>query len=90
MDAELENGSEVILKGNTDYWTEGRKMDLRPWEVSVVDNQAAIDDRLRSALDKRGWFVDEQKPAPVGVPRASRCRDLPPGRRSLRHTESDP
>ena len=30
MDADLEDGTEVILEGDIDYWTEGGKIDLKP------------------------------------------------------------
>ena len=36
MDADLEDGTEVILEGDIDYWTEGGKINLNPWEVIVV------------------------------------------------------
>ncbi len=56
MDADLEDGTEVILEGDIDYWTEGGKIDLKPWEVIVVGDgdQAAAVERLRSELEERG------------------------------------
>lgn len=70
MDAELEDGTEVILKGDIDYWVEGGKIDLKPWEVIVVGDgdQAAAVERLRSELEERGWFDDEQKQRPPKFP----------------------
>ncbi|WP_423998338.1 exodeoxyribonuclease VII large subunit [Halorubrum trapanicum] len=70
MDADLEDGTEVILEGDIDYWTEGGKIDLKPWEVIVVGDgeQAAAVERLRSELDERGWFDDEQKQRPPAFP----------------------
>ncbi|OYR53193.1 exodeoxyribonuclease VII large subunit [Halorubrum sp. E3] len=70
MDAELEDGTEVILEGDIDYWTEGGKIDLKPWEVIVVGDgdQAAAVERLRRELDERGWFDDEQKQRPPAFP----------------------
>ncbi|MFC7325883.1 exodeoxyribonuclease VII large subunit [Halorubrum rutilum] len=70
MDADLEDGTEVILEGDIDYWTEGGKIDLKPWEVTVVGDgdQAAAVERLRSELDERGWFDDEQKRRPPAFP----------------------
>jgi len=70
MDTDLEDGTEVILEGDIDYWTEGGKIDLKPWEVIVVGNgdQAAAVERLRSELGKRGWFDDEQKQRPRAFP----------------------
>jgi len=70
MDADLEDGTEVILEGDIDYWTEGGKIDLKPWEVIVVGDgdQAAAVERLRSELEERGWFDDEQKQRPPGFP----------------------
>ncbi|WP_435066320.1 exodeoxyribonuclease VII large subunit [Halobaculum sp. EA56] len=66
MDADLEDGAEVILEGDIDYWIEGGKIDLKPWEVIVVGDgdQAAAVERLRSELEERGWFDDEQKQQP--------------------------
>jgi exodeoxyribonuclease VII large subunit len=70
MDAKLEDGTEVILEGDIDYWTEGGKIDLKPWEVIVVGDgdQAAAVERLRSELEERGWFDDEQKQRPPAFP----------------------
>ena len=70
MDADLEDGTEVILEGDIDYWTEGGKIDLKPWEVTVVSDgdQAATVERLRSELEERGWFDDEQKQQPPAFP----------------------
>jgi exodeoxyribonuclease VII large subunit len=70
MNADLEDGTEVILEGNIDYWTEGGKIDLKPWEVIVVGDgdQAAAVKRLRSEREERGWFDDEQKQRPPAFP----------------------
>ncbi|MFC7198177.1 exodeoxyribonuclease VII large subunit [Halospeciosus flavus] len=70
MDADLEDGTEVILEGDIDYWTEGGKIDLKPWEVIVGGDgdQAAAVERLRSELEERGWFDDEQKQRPPAFP----------------------
>ncbi|WP_435065729.1 exodeoxyribonuclease VII large subunit [Halobaculum sp. EA56] len=70
MDVDLEDGTEVILEGDIDYWVEGGKIDLKPWEVIVVGDgdQAAAVERLRSELDERGWFDDEQKQRPPAFP----------------------
>ncbi|WP_049986285.1 exodeoxyribonuclease VII large subunit [Halobellus rufus] len=70
MDADLEDGAEVILEGDIDYWVEGGKIDLKPWEVIVVGDgdQAAAVERLRSELEERGWFDDEQKQQPPAFP----------------------
>ena len=70
MDVDLEDGTEVILEGDIDYWVEGGKIDLKPWEIIVVGDgdQAAAVDRLRSELEERGWFDDEQKQQPPAFP----------------------
>jgi exodeoxyribonuclease VII large subunit len=70
IDADLEDGTEVILEGDIDYWVEGGKIDLKPWEVIVVGDgdQAAAVERLRSELEERGWFDDEQKQQPPAFP----------------------
>jgi len=61
MDADLEDGTEVILEGDINYWVEGGKIDLKPWEVIVVGDgdQAAAVERLRSELEERGWIVSD-------------------------------
>ncbi|MFD1600588.1 exodeoxyribonuclease VII large subunit [Halobellus rarus] len=70
MDVDLEDGTEVILEGKIDYWVEGGKIDLKPWEIIVVGDgdQAAAIERLRSELEERGWFDDEQKQRPPAFP----------------------
>lgn len=70
MDVDLEDGTEVILEGDIDYWVKGGKIDLKPWEVIVVGDgdQAAAVERLRSELEERGWFDDEQKQQPPAFP----------------------
>jgi len=70
MDADIEDGTEVILEGDIDYWVQGGKIDLKPWEVIVVGNgdQAAAVERLRSELGERGWFDDNQKQRPPAFP----------------------
>ncbi|WP_135665829.1 exodeoxyribonuclease VII large subunit [Halorhabdus rudnickae] len=70
MDADLKDGTEVILEGDIDYWVEGGKIDLKPWEMIVVGDgdQAAAVERLRSELEERGWFDDEQKQRPPAFP----------------------
>jgi exodeoxyribonuclease VII large subunit len=70
MDVDLEDGTEVILEGDIDYWVEGGKIDLKPWEVIIVGDgdQAAAVERLRSELEERGWFDDEQKQQPPAFP----------------------
>jgi exodeoxyribonuclease VII large subunit len=70
MDAELEDGTEVILEGDIDYWVDGGKIDLKPWEVFIVGNgdQAAAVERLRSELDERGWFDEDREQRPPRFP----------------------
>jgi exodeoxyribonuclease VII large subunit len=70
MEVDLEDGAEVILEGDIDYWVEGGKIDLKPWEVIVVGDgdQAAAAERLQNELDERGWFDDEQKHRPPAFP----------------------
>jgi len=95
MDVDLEDGTEVILEGDIDYWVEGGKIDLKPWEVIVVGDgdQAAAVERLRSELEERGWFDDEQKQRPPAFPER-RCRHFPTWRCPVRHQnaihEQDP
>ena len=51
-------------------WVEGGKTDLKPWKVIAVDDsdQAAAVKRLRSELEERGWFDNEQKQQPPAFP----------------------
>ncbi|WP_083864527.1 exodeoxyribonuclease VII large subunit [Natrinema pallidum] len=58
MDADLED--------DIDYWVEGGKIDLKPWEVIVGGDgdQAAAVKRMQSELEERSWFDDEQKQQP--------------------------
>ncbi|PSP82391.1 exodeoxyribonuclease VII large subunit [Halobacteriales archaeon QS_1_68_17] len=70
MDVDIEDGQEVILEGSVDYWTEGGKISLKPWQVSEVGEgeQAAALDRLEQELGERGWFDDERKQWPPEFP----------------------
>jgi len=69
MDVDIEDGQEVILEGSVDYWIEGGKISLKPWQVSAVGEgeQAAALDRLEQELGERGWF-DERKQWPPEFP----------------------
>ncbi|WP_396614030.1 exodeoxyribonuclease VII large subunit (plasmid) [Haloferax sp. S1W] len=70
MDIELEDGLEVIVHGDIDYWVEGGKLDIKPWRITVVGEgeQAAALERLTSELEQRGWFDDEHKKDPPRFP----------------------
>lgn len=62
-DIDLEDGFEVIVHGDIDYWVEGGKLDIKPWRVTVVGEgeQAAALERSTSELEQCGWFDDEHK-----------------------------
>jgi exodeoxyribonuclease VII large subunit len=70
MDVELEDGTEVILEDDIDYWVEGGKIDLKPWEIIVVGDgdQAAAIERLQAELEDRGWFDKDHKQSPPQFP----------------------
>jgi len=70
MDIDLENGMEVVLEGNVDFWREGGEISLKPWEVTAVGEgeQAAAIDRLERELEQRGWFDDDHKQYPPRFP----------------------
>ena len=70
IDADIEDGTEVVLEGNVDYWTEGGKISLKPWDVAAVGegDQAAAVERLEQELEKRGWFDGETKKRPPKLP----------------------
>jgi len=67
MDIDLENGMEVVLEGNVDFWREGGEISLKPWEVTAVGEgeQAAAIDRLERELEQRGWFDDDHEDVDV-------------------------
>lgn len=75
LDVEIEDGIEVILTGNVDYYGEHGRLDIKPWQVYAVGDgdQHAELERLRAELADRGWFADEAKqplpdyPTTVGV-----------------------
>lgn len=70
VDIDLENGTEVILEGDIDYWVEGGKIDLEPWKILVVGDgeHAAAVERLQAELKERGWFNDNHKHRPPRFP----------------------
>jgi len=70
MDVDIQDGQEMVLEGSVDYWTEGGKISLKPWQVSEVGEgeQAAALDRLEQELEGRGWFEDERKQWPPEFP----------------------
>lgn len=70
MDLELDDGLEVIVEGDLDFWTEGGTLDLKPWEITVAGegDRAAALQRLRAELEARGWFDDEHKQRPPQFP----------------------
>lgn len=70
MDVDLEDGTEIILEGDIDYWVEGGKIDLKPWEIIVVGDgdQAAAVERLQAELEDRGWFDEDHKQSPPRFP----------------------
>lgn len=63
MDLDLEDGMEIVLEGNVDFWAEGGQVSLKPWEVTAVGegDQAAALARLENELEQRGWFEDDRK-----------------------------
>lgn len=75
MDVDLEDGLEVLIAGDVDFYAERGRLDLKPWLVHAVgdgDRRAALE-QLRADLADRGWFDDAHKrplptyPATVGV-----------------------
>jgi len=75
MDVDLDDGLEVLLGGNVDFWPEGGRLNVKPWLIQPVgdgDQRAALE-KLRAELQNRGWFDDASKqplpryPATVGV-----------------------
>ena len=70
MAIDLEDGMEVVLEGNVDFWCEGGEISLKPWEVTAVGEgeQAAAIDRLEREFEQRGWFDDDHKQYPPRFP----------------------
>ena len=75
LETSLEPGMEVICTGAIDYYVEDGRINLKPWDVSVVGagDRALSRKRLRAELGKRGWFNDEHKqplpqfPSRIGI-----------------------
>lgn len=73
--ADLEDGTEVVLAGEVTYYVDRGRVNLRPWDVSVVGEGEAAEAlrQLRRELADRGWFDDAHKrvvpdhPERVGV-----------------------
>lgn len=63
LDVDLEDGAEVVLRGDLSYYVERGRVNLRPWDVAVVGEGDAAEAlrELRSELAARGWFDDEHK-----------------------------
>lgn len=70
MDIDIEDGKEVVLEGDIDYWTQGGKISLKPWGVREVGDgdQAAAVERLKEELEQRGWFNNDHKLNPPRFP----------------------
>jgi exodeoxyribonuclease VII large subunit len=70
MDIEIEDGKEVVLEGDVDFWPQGGTISLKPWGVTEVGegDQAAAVERLKEELEQRGWFNNERKLDPPRFP----------------------
>ena len=70
MEADVETGTEVVVRGGLDYWVEGGRLSLKPWSVTPVGegDRARRIARLRSELEARGWFAAERKTEPPAYP----------------------
>ena len=75
LDVELEQGMEIVLTGDVDFYPEDGRVNLKPWEVFVVgDGERSLRlKQLRAELADRGWFEDSHKkplprlPSRIGV-----------------------
>jgi len=56
MSIDLEDGMKVVLEGNVDFYVEGGKISLKPWEVTAVGegNQAAASPTSRTNSNSAG------------------------------------
>jgi len=70
MDVDLEDGTEVILEGDIDYWVEGGKIDLKPWGSHRRRRRRPGGGRRATAKRTRGaWLVRRRaETATAGVP----------------------
>lgn len=70
MDIDFDDDMQLVLEGSIDYWVDGGRISLKPWQVTVVGEgkQAAALERLRTELDDRGWFDDQSKTDPPQFP----------------------
>jgi len=70
IEADVETGTEVVVRGGLDYWVEGGRLSLKPWSVTPVGegDRARRIARLRSELEARGWFAAERKTEPPAYP----------------------
>ena len=70
MDVDLEDDQEVVLEGSIDYWVEGGRVSLKPWQITIVGegDQGSALERLRTELNDRGWFDEQHKTAPPRFP----------------------
>jgi exodeoxyribonuclease VII large subunit len=63
MAIELEDGMEVVLKGNINFYVEGGEISLEPWEITTVGegDQAAAVAGLENEFEQGGWFNADRK-----------------------------
>lgn len=75
IDIELENGLEVVLRGELDYYEAEGRLNVKPWRMHLLgegERYTALE-RLRQDIADRGWFDESRKqtlppyPACVGV-----------------------
>jgi len=91
MDVDLEDGTEVILEGDIDYWVEGGKIDLKPWKSS--SSATATRRRPSSDCEANSRSVAGSTTSRNSGRRrsgAGRCRHFPTWRCPVRHPERDP
>jgi len=75
LDVDLEPGMEVLVTGSVEVYAEAGRLNLRPWEITVLGegDRALQREQLRAELEARGWFADTHNqelpafPTRVGV-----------------------
>lgn len=75
LDTDIEPGMEVVVTGAVEFYAEAGRMNLKPWDLTVVgEGERALQrEQLRAELEARGWTAEEHRtplptrPERVGV-----------------------
>ena len=75
LDTDIEPGTEVVVTGAVEFYAEAGRMNLKPWDLTVVGEgeRALRREQRRAELEARGWTAEEHRtplparPEQVGV-----------------------